>query len=324
VVRIGGGGDRGLERKVGALLSQAQAAGERGDRAAQARLSGEAMDICRGLVERHPDDPRHVAALAGGLYNHAWRLLQIGRAGEADEVLAESRRHYTTLEALEPGRHQVALCDVLLRTALSLVMQGRYDEGEERAREALAAYAAARPGDALEREFGEVRAHSLIGRAMLLGGRGGGALAEFDAALFAGERLREAHGLSGTDFGWLERAPRSFRLAAPEWLGSAVAAMELHDAAGSWGIAADAANIAMRLGGGLAAIGDDAGRHRFQAIEARAREIWWAAQHPAQAAAQRAGGGGRSFVSGEGLVRGARREPDLVILSLLAGWGAPP
>src|SRR5687768_7567750 len=70
-------GDRHLERQVGKLLTDARAAGDRRDLEGQVRLSGEAMDICRGLLERHPGDPRHLGALAGGLYNHAYRLIEV-------------------------------------------------------------------------------------------------------------------------------------------------------------------------------------------------------------------------------------------------------
>src|SRR5262245_49140432 len=102
--RGGKGGDRDLENQVGKLLAEARAAGARGDVQGQARASGEAMDICRGLVERHPDDPRHLAALAGGLYNHAYRLIQVGRFEEARDTASDARAHYTTLDRLQPGR----------------------------------------------------------------------------------------------------------------------------------------------------------------------------------------------------------------------------
>jgi tetratricopeptide (TPR) repeat protein len=317
-------GDRHLERQVGTLLSDARAAGDRGDLEGQVRLSGEAMDICRGLLERHPGDPRHLGALAGGLYNHAYRLIEVDRIGDARDVLAESRRHYTTLNAATPHRYEVALCDVRLRTALTFVLEGRYDEGERQAREALAAYGEADTDDELERAFGELRAHSLIGRALLLGGRPDEALQEFDTALFAGEQLRQAAGISGTDFDWLARAPASFRLAAPEWLGSAVAAMELHDAAGAWHIAADAANVAMRVGGGLAMVGEKTASLRFAAIEQRAQVIWWSAQNPAQAAAQRGGPTQELRIGGGAFFRGPRPQLDLARISRLAGWGPLP
>jgi tetratricopeptide (TPR) repeat protein len=318
------GGDRDLERRVDSLLTDARAAGARGDVQGQARLSGEAMDICRGLVERHPDDARHVAALAGGLYNHAYRLIQVDRPGDARDVLAESHRHYATLDERAPGRYEVRLCDVRLRTALTLVVEGRYDEAEHEARAALASYLEADTDDELERGFGEVRAQVLIGRALLLGGSADRAVEAFDDALFAAERLREGAGLGGTDFAWLARAPESFRLAAPEWLGAAVAAMELHDAAGSWPVAADAANIAMRVGGGLAAIGDETAHRRFAAIQSRAEKIWWSAQNPVRAAAERSGPFQEVMIGGGRLVRGPRLEPDLARISRLAGWGKPP
>jgi hypothetical protein len=236
-------------------------------------------------------------------------------------VLAEAGRHYGELHAASPRRYEVALCDVRLRTALTYVVEGRYDEGEREARAALAAYGEAGADDELERAFGEVRAHSLVGRALLLGGRPDAALEHFDAALFAGERLRQGAGIRGTDFAWLAQAPASFRLAAPEWLGSAVAAMELHDAAGTWHIAADAANVAMRVAGGLAVIGDDTAHRRFAAVQERAEAIWWSARNPTQAAAQRSGPLQEFMIGGGGLIRGPRLEPDLTRISLMAGWG---
>ena len=55
------GDDRDLERQVDALVSEARAAGARGDLVGQARRSGDALDTCRVLVERHPGDVRHLA-----------------------------------------------------------------------------------------------------------------------------------------------------------------------------------------------------------------------------------------------------------------------
>jgi tetratricopeptide (TPR) repeat protein len=322
---VGGGeSDVHLEDRVNDLLGRARTAGGHGDIDSQVRLTAEAMDVCRMLVGRWPDDPRHVGALAGGLYNLAYRLIQAGRATEATEALDESGRHYSALAAKNPGRYATALCDVRLRVALVLLMEGRYDQAVSRAREAVTAYETIAQGDPRERGFGLVRTHTLIGRALLLGGHPDEALEEFDTALFAAERLREEAGIAGTDFAWLGVAPESFRQAAPEWLGAAVAAMELHDAAGKWAIAADAANVAMRVAGGLAAIGDATAEARFEAVMARAQEIWRAAKNPIRAAGERSRPTDEFMVSAAGLVRGPRQEPDLARISRLAGWGPPP
>ncbi|GAA4690551.1 tetratricopeptide repeat protein [Phytohabitans rumicis] len=320
---IGRDSDGDLEQRVNDLLAGARAAGARRDVREQARYSGEAMDVCRVLVGRHPGNTRHVAALAGGLYNHAYRLIQAGRPAQARDTLTEAVGHYTTLVAADRRRYTVRLCDVRLRVALTYIMEGGYDEAVRAGRAALAGYEAVAGGDRLEREFGLVRTHTLIGRALLLGGQPGTALDEFDTALFAAERLREEAGIAGTDFSWLASAPESFRQAAPEWLGAAVAAMELHDAAGKWSVAAGAANIAMRVAGGLAAIGDDTAYRRFEAIMARAKEIWWAAEHPVQAAARRTGPTEEFMIGGGGLLHGPRLEPNLTVISRLAGWGDP-
>jgi tetratricopeptide (TPR) repeat protein len=311
--------DAKLEKRVNDLLVRAREDGARGDYVGEASWYGDAMDVCRVLVERHPSDPRHIAVLAGGLYNLAYILILADRPAEAREALAESERHYDALAAQDRDRYAVVLCDVRLRVALTLVTEGRFAEAVPAGRAALAAYEAAGAGDRLEREFGVVRAHALIGRALLLARRSEEALAEFDAALFSAERLREEAGIAGTDFSWLALAPESFRQAAPEWLSAAVAAMELHDAAGRWGIAGDAANIAMRVSGGLAAIGDDTARVRFEMILARAKRIWWAAEHPVQAEGQRTSPF-REYVIG----RGPRLTPDVTAISRPAGWGDPP
>jgi len=320
----GGDSDGHLEGRVNDLLGRARAAGGRGDLDSQARLSAEAMEVCRTLVGRWPDDPRHAAALAGGLYNHAYRLIQTSRLTEASEALDESARHYSALAANNPRRYATTLCDVRLRVALVLLMEGRYDQAVTGARGVVTAYEAISQGDPRERDFGLVRTHTLIGRALLLGGHPGEALEEFDTALFAAERLREQAGITGTDFAWLAVAPESFRQAAPEWLGAAVAAMELHDAAGKWAIAADAANVAMRVAGGLAALGDATARARFEAIMARAQEIWRAAENPIRAAGERSRPTDEFMVSAAGIVRGPRLEPDLARISRLAGWGPSP
>lgn len=100
--------------------------------------------------------------------------------------------------------------------------------------------------------------------------------------------------------------------------------MELHDAMGRWTIAADAANIAMHIAGGLAAIGDDTAHRRFVAIHSRAQTIWWSAEHVVQAAAERAGAFREVIVGGGHLVMGPRLQPDLTRISRLAAWGDPP
>jgi hypothetical protein len=319
-----GGAGSPREREVDALLARARAAGGRGDVDAQARWSGAALEICRTLVAEDPAARRHRAALAAGAYGHAYRLLQVRRFEDARTVLAESRRHYAVLAREDPEGYEVALCDVTLREALVSVLEGDVDGALRVGREALAAYPVARAGDGWERDFGPVRARALLGRALLMSGRRAQAVEEFDAALFAAEALRERTGLSGTDFAWLTSAPPSFRLAAPEWLGAAVGAMELHDAEGRWRVAADAADIALRVSGGLAGIGDDVALARFQAIHARAQQIWQAARNPTAAAAARSGPTDEFLVSAEGVVLGLRTAPDLARIWRLAGWGVPP
>lgn len=314
--------DDDIERRHDELASLAAEAASRGDYAGQVRLYGDAIGVCRELAKRHPDDDRHLAKLAADLYNYAFYVLRAASALGVDEALAESLQLYSRLALTGQSQYAIAVCDVRLRMALAQLQGSRYEAAVVAARDALDAYRALADGDQLERDFGVVRAHALIGRALLLGGRAEDALTEFDEALFAAERLRESTGVAGTDLSWLAVVPQGFRQAAPEWLGAAVAAMELHYAAGNWDVAADAGNVAMRVAGGLAGIGDERNARRFEAVMKRAQEVWWAAQHPVEAAIQRAGPTGR-FRVGAGLP-GPSVAPDIAAISLLAGWGLRP
>lgn len=319
--------DENLEQRHDELADLARDAASRGDYAGQARLYGDAIGVCRELVKRHPDDERHLAKLAGDLYNHAFYLIRAGGStrgstGGVDEALAESAQLYSRLALTDRGRYALAVCDVRLRMALARLQARQYDAAVAAARDALDAYQATSDGDRVERDFGVVRTHALIGRALLLGGRAEDAMVEFDEALFGAERLREQSGVAGTDFSWLAVVPESFRQAAPEWLGAAVAAMELHFAAGDWSIAADAGNVAMRVAGGLAGIGDERTTRWFEAVMHRVQEVWWAAQHPVEASARRAGPTGRVLI-GAGMP-GPSVAPDIAAISRLAGWGLQP
>jgi tetratricopeptide (TPR) repeat protein len=317
-----GRSDENLERQHDELTGRAREAASRGDYAGQVRLYGEAIGVCRELVKRHPDDQRHLAQLAADLYNYAYYLLRAAGTLGVAETLAESLQLYSRLVLTGQSQYEVAVCDVRLRMALAQLRDNQFGAAVVTARDVLDGYQAITGGDQLERDFGIVRTHALIGRALLLGGRADEAMAEFDQALFAAERLREATGVPGTDFSWLAGVPGSFRQAAPEWLGAAVAAMELHYAAGDWDIAADACNVAMRVAGGLAGIGDERDARRFESLVKRSQEVWWAQQHPVEAAAKRAGPTGRVVV-GAG-IPGPSVAPDIAAISLLAGWGLQP
>jgi tetratricopeptide (TPR) repeat protein len=317
-----GPSDEELERRCTELFDLARWCGGQGRLSEQRQYTAEALAVCRLLGKRNPGDLRHVAALAGGLYNQAGRWLDAGDTAQAETLLAEAEECYATLAAADPAQYAVRRVDVRQRSARVHVLAGDWVTAARLYREAIELYQDASTADPVERDFGVVRAHTGLGCCLLAlclrdSVRYQDALEEFDAALFTAERVREEAGIEATDFSWLARAPQSFQLAAPEWISSAVCAMELHDAAGRWDVAADAANIAVRVCGALAAIGDDALHHRFELILKRAKEIWYAAEHPVRAAALRAGPHQEVMIGGH---QGPSAEPNIDRILELADW----
>jgi tetratricopeptide (TPR) repeat protein len=311
-----------LEQRCSELFTLAQWCGSRGRYDEQRQHAADALTICRLLRKRAPDDVRHVEALAGGLYNQAGRWLDEGEAVQADALLVEADECYAELAAADPTRFTVRRLDVRQRSARVHVLARDWTAASRRYRETIALYQDAPTDDPVERDFGIVRAHTGLGYCLLAlclrsSAMYQDALDEFDAALFMAEGLREQAGIEATEFSWLADAPQSFRHVAPEWISAAVCAMELHEAAGRRDIAADAANIAVRVCGALAAIGDDTLHHRFELILKRAKEIWYSAEHPARAAALRVGPYQEVLVGG-GL--GPSTEPDIDRMLTLAGW----
>lgn len=69
------------------------------------------------------------------------------------------------------------------------------------------------------------------------------------------------------------RSRASLQSAAPDWATAAVRAMALHATGGRWDRAARAARIAVRMSGGIAALGGDAAREAHAAVVARAAVI---------------------------------------------------
>ncbi len=324
----GGGSDDGPGREAGSdgpeqrydrLSGQATLAAQQGRHEEARQLSAEALDVCRRLSAQFPDDPRHRPVLAAALYNHAGRLGR-ARAEEALGLLAEAEEHYLALADSQPRRFAVRRLDVLTRTGRTLQDSGDPAGAVQRYRQALRAYPEAPTDDEVERDLGLARAHFGLGRCLLLSGPPAAALEDLDAGLFTAERVREEQGIEATQFSWLARAPLSFRLAAPDWMSGAVCAMELHHAAGRFGIAGDAANIALRVAGGLGAIGGAAEQARFEAILARAQQVGWDAESPLRAAAERAGPYGEVLVGGGSVLLGGQREPDVPAMLRLAGW----
>ena len=248
--------------------------------------------------------------------------MQVGGTGEAHDVLAECHRHYATLHASEPGRYVVALCDVLLRVALAFVMEGRYHEAERQARQALNSYAEADADDALEREFGKLRAHTLVGRALLLGGRPSDALVEFDAALFLGSSSARTPALTAPTSSGSHRHPRASGWRrrsgwAPRWP--------------RWSCTTPWAGGPSPLMPPTSRCTSPAGWRRsattprtsVRGHPSRAQTIWWSAEHvvqPLQSAPARSG----KHCGGGHLVMGPHLQPDLTRISRLAAWGDPP
>lgn len=331
MVRARGGGmvgraenpsDQQLESRCTALVELARVAGAQGRTEEQRRYSAESIAVVRLLLERNPADSRHLRALAGALYNQAGRMLHARYAEEAEALLGEARACYARLAVTEPRLFSVPLVDVRQRSARVRLVSHDWSGAAQLYREAVAAYRDAPTTDPAERDFGVVRAHTGLGCCLLILSLLGkatcaDALEEFDAALFTAEGVRERVGIDATDFSWLAMAPPSFRQAAPEWMSAAVGAMELHDAAGNWSIAADAANIAVRVCAGLAATGDDDLQQRFEHILKRAKQIWHSAENPVTAAALRAGPYREIMFAG----RGPAIQPDINRILTLAGWG---
>lgn len=139
---------------------------------------------------------------------------------------------------------------------------------------------------AAEDDHHEARADFHRGLRMVAQGRATEGLEAIDAGLFAMERVREQAGISGRDFSWLRAAPRPMRLIAPDWTASAVCAMQLHDSAGRFQVAADAGNIAVRVSGGMAAMNIPGCRELYTAVLAAAQEVWSHAEDPLRAAVE--------------------------------------
>jgi tetratricopeptide (TPR) repeat protein len=280
---------RALERQYDDHLNEAIQAALRGNHEDATLHSGVALSISRKLYESSGDPARHRPALAAALYNHAGNLGRDGANSEALTLLAESAEHYRALASEDPAEFGVRNIDVLVRTGLAIQASGDVRAAAERFRSAISQYPGAPATDLVERDLGLARAHFFLGRCLLSMTTSDDALAEIDSGLVTAERVRLGAGIpAATDFFWLATAPRSFQLIAPDWIAAAVCAMELHDAAGRWDVAADAANIAVRVSGGMGAMSSAGFSELYDTILARAKTIWEHAQDPARAAIERA------------------------------------
>jgi tetratricopeptide (TPR) repeat protein len=306
-----------LERQYDEHLNQATAASVQNRDADATRHSAAALAIVRELYRATADAVRHRPVLAAALYNQAGHLRRAGQVDDAAALLTESAEHYHALAAADPAAYQVRLIDVLVRAALVAETAGDLAGAEARLRQAIRMYPDAPAHDLLERELGLARAQFHLGRCLLRQGRAPDALAEVDAGLFAAEAAREQRGIAATDFSWLAAAPPSFQYIGPDWVAGAVCAMELHGAAGRWGIAADAANIAVRVSGGMAAMGGAESRRVYETVLSRAQPIWQRAQDPLAAAMAQVGPGQEVIIGGSQLLFGT---PDLQELFRITGW----
>jgi tetratricopeptide (TPR) repeat protein len=310
--------DQELERKYDRHLTDSIRAAIQGRHTEAAQHSEAALAVSRDLYANSSDPARHRPALAAALYNHAGNLRRIGRDADALTLLAEAGEHYNALVQTDRRSFSVPAIDVVVRTGLALQAAGDRDGAVQRFREAIEAYPTAPTNDRVERDLGLARTQFHLGRCLLEIGPGyTEGLAEIDTGLFAAERTREQQGITATDFSWLGKAPRSFQLIATDWIGAAVCAMEMHDAAGRFDIAADAANIAVRVSGGLAAMGGAARAPLYDAVLGRARVIWQHAQNPVRAAVERAGPGQEIMVGG-GRIHFAT--PDIAGILRATGW----
>jgi tetratricopeptide (TPR) repeat protein len=310
--------DETLEQDYDRHLQDSMTAALQGLNTDAARHSAAALAVSRQLFAGSSDPARHRPVLASALYSHAGSLRRIGRDTEALDLLAEAGQHYESLAEADPARFQVRAIDVVVRMGLALRAIGDVAAAAQQFDAAIEAYRQAATADTVERDLGLARAHFHLGRCLLeLSPGTGDGLEEIDAGLFVAERVRQEQGITAKDVSWLVLAPLSFQLIATDWIAAAVCAMELHDAAGRFDIAADAANIAVRVSAGLTATGGPGRAELYQAVLARAQTIWQRARNPVQAAAERAGPTQRVVVGG-GAIQFATPEIETILRA--TGW----
>jgi tetratricopeptide (TPR) repeat protein len=256
-----------LERRCEFHLGEAIRAALAGDGEKAAGHSGTALSISRELYAAARDPARHRPGLAAALASHARHQ----RALESVVLLTESAGHYAALAQADPAAYEVDRIDALVGVSLVLEASGNAADAIRLLREAVRMYRQAPSANLVARDAALARAFFYLGRCLLRSGAAIEGLAYTDAGLGVAEALP-----AGThrDPGWLSGAPRMVQALAPDWVAAAVRAMALHAAAGRWPAAATAAAAAVRVSGGLAALGGDERREAHVAIIARARAIW--------------------------------------------------
>jgi tetratricopeptide (TPR) repeat protein len=263
-----------LERRYDFHLGEAIRAALQGNHDKAATHSGTALSISRELYAGASDPARHQADLAAALCNHA----RYGGIMHALAMLTESAGHYAALAEADPAAYEVPRIDVLTRVALAADTSGNTPGAVSLLREVVRMYQQAAAANPAERDLGLARARFHLGRCLLKTGAVADGLAEIDAGLGLADEAAARLGIRLCGPGWLGLAPRYLQLAAPDWVAAAVRAMTLHAAAGEWESAAAAADVAVRISGGLADLGGDTLREAHEDIRARADVIWGQAE----------------------------------------------
>jgi hypothetical protein len=292
-----------LERRYEFHVAEAVRATLLGDHEKAAGHSATALGISRELYSSARDPARHRPDLAAALVGHA----QYQRVLESVALLTESAGHYSALAAADPRRYEVDRIDVLVRVALAADAAGSTRDAIRLLREVIVMYQEAPATDLAARETGLARACFHLGRCLLTAGDVTEAMVYTDAGLGAAEAALAGSELPAAaseqpaspalammddicsradtrDPGWLSAAPRPVQVLAPDWACAAARAMALHAAAGQWPAAALAAAAAVRVSGGLAALGSEECRKAHTAILAQARAIWTRARMNARQA----------------------------------------
>src|SRR5487761_192672 len=208
-----------------------------------------------------------------------------GGAWQAIAMLAESAGHYAALAEADPAVYEVPRIDVLTRIALASDAAGSTLAAISLLHEVVGMYLKAPAADQEERDLGLARARFHLGGCLLKTGLDEDGLAETEAGLELAADVLDRLDVRFAVPGWLAEAPRYLQLAAPDWAAAAVRSMTLHAEAGRWQQAATAARAAIRVSGGLAALGGDALRDAHEKIGARAEEILAKEKHPERSAA---------------------------------------
>ena len=256
-----------LERRYEFHLGEAIRAALAGDNEKAAGHSGTALSISRELYAATREPARHRPGLAAALVANA----RYQRAHQAVALLTESAGHYAALAQGDPGAYEVDQIDVLVRVALAVEASGNPADAIRLLREAVGMYRKVDSGCQEARNAALARACFHLGRCLLRSGSPCEGLAYTDEGL---ELAATLPGDTRSDPGWLSGAPRPVQILAPDWVAAAARAMVTHAAAGQWDAAATAATAAVRVSGGLAALGGDERREAHLAIISRARAIW--------------------------------------------------